>query len=60
MEVSTSKSLGQNCFSTVFAKGAYQCMADRNLAKEINGCDLLDLSLTGKKRKAPALFPVFA
>jgi hypothetical protein len=59
MEVGTGKSLSQDCLNPVFAKGAYQRMADRNLAKEINGCDLLDRSMTGKNCKAPALFPVF-
>jgi hypothetical protein len=60
MEAGTGESLGKDCLNPFFAKGAYQCMADRNLAKEINGSDLLDRSLTAENCEAPTLFPVFA
>jgi hypothetical protein len=46
MEVGTGKRLSQDCLNAVFAKGAYQCMADRNLMQEINRRDLLDHTLT--------------
>jgi hypothetical protein len=60
MEVGTGESLGEDCLNAVFAKGTYQCMTDRNFAKEINSCDLLDRSLTAENCEAPALFPKFA